>query len=152
MGWDGRRVVVTGLPAFVAMPSPGSVKTTGTEPEEDTALSDQTRSAATAFFTAYAGSDTNSLQAAAAPGARVEPLGGAVEYTDLTQWSVLSGDTGQKTRSAHATVTWSVNGAQLTQEYDVRLAAVSSGTGTAWRVISVSATNPSSSANEGATS
>lgn len=145
VGWDGRRVIVTGLPAFVALPAPGAQQNAPSAPTEDAALTAQTQGAASSFFAAYAGTDSAALSSMTAPGASITPLGGAVTFDQLEQWSVAanpvaikSTDSSTAGRTAQAVVVWNVGGARLTQAYNVRLQPVTSAGATVWRVAAVS--------------
>lgn len=141
VGWDGHRVVVTGLPAFVGLPQPGdATQDQGKLPQSDSSLSAKTRTTAETFFRAYAGSDAGALQAVAAPGASLAPLGGQVQLGTVQSWTVYagSGTAARKSRSAQAVVIWRAGDAQLTQAYDVRLVNVTGGAASEWRVESVS--------------
>lgn len=155
VAWDGHRVVVAGLPAFVGTAAPQAAPGVKEVPSQDDNLTETTQDAATAFFSAYAGNDAAAIQAATAPGAQITPLGGSVKFISLQKWSVFqtpqqrdesdpSKTAGakpipDKQRDAQAVVTWQVGAAQITQVYDVRLAPLSGGGSSTWRVASVTA-------------
>ena len=147
VAWDGHRVVVSGLPAFVGTPAPGSGDTKDA-PASDDKLTAATQGNAQAFFAAYAGTNADAMQAATAPGVQITPLGGAVQFVSLDQWTVYATEdntsgstatTDTKTRHAQAVVRWDVSGGQVTQVYDVTLAALTGAGSSTWRVAAVTA-------------
>lgn len=122
---------VSAAPALVAVPrvpAPAG----GSRPDLDSDLSTETRSAAEAFFTAYA-TDTD-LTAITAPGAQIDGLGGAVTFGRITSWQVsepLSNDEA----AATAVVVWlGPDGSEAAQTYNLTLRKVASGTTSRWQI------------------
>lgn len=134
---DQGRVGVSASPAFVALPSPPEVKGAPSDAADDTATATETRDGAEAFFRAFAGTDAAALEQATAPGAHIEPVGGAVTFVSLDAWDVAEGSPDE--RAARALVTWEVAGATIQQSYRLTLSAISAGGDRSWRVQSVTA-------------
>lgn len=136
VGTDGRRPVVTGTAAFVAVPAPGAAeRESGPTPSQDNPLTTETRSRGGAWFAAYGASNVDALNGISAPGAQIAPIGG-LTLKSLDAWQV---NTGGDTRTAQATVTWTTPSGQVQQSYELTLSAVRSGTTTDWRVLTVTA-------------
>ncbi|MEV6421849.1 conjugal transfer protein [Streptomyces sp. NPDC051662] len=131
---DGR-VLVTGQPALVGMPTATSYTIPGAA-DADSAMSSGTRQTVKDFLTAWA---AGSEDQAAAPGSRIPPLGGGLQLDSLDSWTVDAG-TGEK-RTGTATVRWRLAGAQLQQTYRITLTQVSANTATRWQVSEVTSTS-----------
>lgn len=137
VGTDGRRPVVTGTGAFVALPPPGPAEQqTGSRPEQDSTLTAATRDRAAAWFTAYGADNLDALTGISAPGSQVAPIGG-LTLKSVDTWQVDAG--GPDTRAAVATVTWQSPSGQFKQTYQLTLSAVRAGSTTDWRVLTVTA-------------
>ena len=113
------RVVASGPPTFVPderAALPDNMPEAGV-PDDD--LTAATLKDAEAFFSAYAESD-NKVSAVTAPGSTIRSLNGAVQFGDLKDWQVYTGNDDE--RRATASVTW--NGAgdtTLDQTYTLTL-------------------------------
>ncbi|MFF9785673.1 conjugal transfer protein [Streptomyces nigrescens] len=127
------RVIVTGQPALVGMPTPVGYKAP-TEPEADSTLSGTTRQTVKNFLTAWA---TGGEDQAAAPGADIAPLGAGMSLESLDGWAVDAGS-GDK-RTGTATVRWKVAGALLQQSYQITLTKVSASSASRWQVEAINA-------------
>lgn len=130
------RVIVTGQPASVAVPSPTpiAVAATAAPVMEDTDIARSTKTYAESFFTAYGRDDD--VSSLTAPGAGVAGLGGLYELSTIKTWSVYEGS--GNTRSARAVVQWKdAAGSTIEQTYRLTLAKVSGGDSTRWQVASV---------------
>lgn len=130
------RVIVTGPPASVAVPSPTpvAVDETAAPVMEDTEIARTTKTYAESFFTAYGRDDD--VSSLTAPGAGVAGLGGLYELSTLKTWSVIEGS--GNTRSARAVVQWKdAAGSTIEQTYRLTLAKVSGGASTRWQVASI---------------
>jgi hypothetical protein len=142
VGWDGRRVVVTGTPAFVALPAPS--KMTDSPPghaSADAQVTAATSKGITATFEAMAADDPAALAQLCAPGAQVAPLGAGLRFDGIQSWQAWRSED-PTNRTGVAVVRWRLpSGAQLTQKYAVRLSAVTAGAQTDWRVAAVTATD-----------
>lgn len=126
---DGR-ASVTGLPMPVAAPPKGTVTTSPLD-SQDSALSEDTRSYAVAFWTAYA-RDAD-LTAITAPGSTVAGLAGSATFKQLTAWQVAATETDRTT--AQATVELGrADGAITTHTYRVTLTKTSGGQSARWQV------------------
>ncbi|MFI7087542.1 conjugal transfer protein [Streptomyces anulatus] len=129
----GGRVLVTGQPALIGAQQP--VPWTAPEvPDEDTDLSRSTRSGIESFFTAWV---AGTAEQAAAPGAKISPLGEGIALRSVEAWRVEAGSGARRT--GVATVRWSVAGAELQQPYRVTIAQVSASGASRWQVWQVSA-------------
>ncbi|MEV7419859.1 conjugal transfer protein [Streptomyces sp. NPDC089919] len=126
------RVVVTGPPGLVGIPTAGPAAPTAPAPQPDAELSEQTRDTVKAFLAAYAAGATESVTA---PGATVAPLPRGVELAALSSWTVTVG-TGAD-RSGTARVVWSMAGAALEQTYRIELTRVASADAARWQVTAV---------------
>ncbi|MEV7156977.1 conjugal transfer protein [Streptomyces misionensis] len=129
----GDRVVVTGQPALVGLPT--AVSYNAPEgPEADSNLSSATREVVKDFLTAWAAGNADQ---ASAPGADIEPLGSGMSLDALDSWvaDVGSGDR----RTGTAVVRWALAGAQLQQTYQITLTKVSAGGASRWQVDAVTA-------------
>ncbi|MGW1002250.1 conjugal transfer protein [Streptomyces sp. NPDC001118] len=129
---DGR-VVVTGEPAIVGMPTAAKYKAPD-GPEADAQMSAQTRDSVKDFLSSWA---SGTEDQAAAPGADIAPLGGGVQFDALDSWAVDAGS-GDK-RTGTATVRWKLGGAQLQQTYQITLTKVSASSASRWQVQAVTA-------------
>ncbi|MFJ6752424.1 conjugal transfer protein [Streptomyces sp. NPDC091266] len=127
------RVVVTGQPAMVGMPTAAGYKAPE-GPEADTQLAGTTRETVKDFLKSWA---QGSEDQAAAPGADIEPLGSGLALDTLDSWVVDAG-TGDK-RSGTATVRWKLGGAQIQQTYQITLTKVSASSASRWQVEAVNA-------------
>ncbi|MER0477173.1 conjugal transfer protein [Streptomyces sp. Edi2] len=127
------RVVVTGQPAMVGMPTAAGYKAPE-GPEADTQLAGTTRETVKDFLKSWA---LGSEDQAAAPGADIEPLGSGLALDTLDSWVVDAG-TGDK-RSGTATVRWKLGGAQIQQTYQITLTKVSASSASRWQVEAVNA-------------
>lgn len=127
------RVVVTGQPALVGMPTAAGYKAPE-GPEADTQLAGMTRETVKDFLKSWA---QGSEDQAAAPGADIEPLGSGLALDTLDSWVVDAG-TGDK-RSGTATVRWKLGGAQVQQTYQITLTKVSASSASRWQVEAVTA-------------
>lgn len=137
VGTDGRRPVVVGTAAFVAVPPPGAAeRAAGATPSQDSPLTTQTRNRAAAWFAAYGAGNADALNGISAPGAQIAPIGG-LGVKSLDAWQVNAG--GADTRTAAAVVTWTTPSGAIQQSYQLTLSAVRSGSTTDWRVLTVTA-------------
>ncbi|TLQ39261.1 conjugal transfer protein [Streptomyces marianii] len=127
------RVVVTGEPAIVGMPTAAAYKAPD-GPEADAQLSTQTRDTVKDFLTAWA---AGSEDQAAAPGADIQPLGPGLKLDALDSW-VVDAAGGDK-RFGTATVRWKIGAAQLQQTYQITLTKVSASSASRWQVEAVTA-------------
>ncbi|GLF98287.1 conjugal transfer protein [Streptomyces yaizuensis] len=132
---SGGRILVTGQPALVGMPTATDYKIPDIA-DTDAAMSNSTRQTVKDFLTAWA---VGGEDQAAAPGSRIAPLGGGVQLDSLDSWAVDVGS-GDK-RTGTATVRWKLAGAQLQQTYLFTLTQVSANTGSRWQVSQVTATS-----------
>ncbi len=123
------RVVVTGQPGLVGIPTSGpkapELPTTRTDAE----LSTATESAVDKFFAAYAKGDTDAVTA---PGAKVPALPDGVEYGGLAAWSADAGSGTDRTGTAR--VYWTLGGAKVEQVYRVTITRVSTSDASRWQV------------------
>ncbi|MFK0009907.1 conjugal transfer protein [Paenarthrobacter sp. NPDC090520] len=125
---DGR-AVVTGRPGTVALPAPGKLNKSesGTE---DADLTGTTKDYAKQFFTLYAqDKDTSAI---AAPNAHIAGLNGAVEFKDLTGWTVYRD--GGDNRRASATVRWAMGASTIEQSFTVTLTKVTGAGAERWQI------------------
>ncbi|MEW1760379.1 conjugal transfer protein [Streptomyces cyaneofuscatus] len=127
------RVVVTGQPAMVGMPTAVGYKAPDS-PESDAQLAGLTRDTVKDFLKSWA---SGSEDQAAAPGADIEPLGSGLALDALDAWVVDVGS-GDK-RAGTATVRWKLGGAQIQQTYQITLTKVSASSASRWQVEAVSA-------------
>ncbi|KOU43552.1 hypothetical protein ADK54_17260 [Streptomyces sp. WM6378] len=127
------RVVVTGQPAIVGMPTAAGY-TAPAAPEADLQLSGQTRDTVRDFLKAWA---AGSADQAAAPGADIQPLGAGLALDSLDSWAVDAG--GGDKRVGTASVRWQLGGAQLQQTYQITLIKVSASSASRWQVAAVTA-------------
>ncbi|MFK0047928.1 conjugal transfer protein [Streptomyces sp. NPDC090741] len=130
---EGGRVLVTGQPALVGLPTAVDYKLPE-RPTADTALSASTTQTVKDFLTAWA---AGSEDQAAAPGSTIPPLGVGMHLDSLDGWSVDAGS-GDK-RVGTATVRWRLAGGQLQQTYRITLSQVSSSGGSRWQVAQATA-------------
>lgn len=132
------RVIVTGQPASVAVPTPIAVDGTAAPLMEDSEIARSTKTYAESFFTAFGRDDD--VSSLTAPGAGVAGLGGLYELGTLKTWSVYEGS--GNTRSARAVVQWTdAAGSTIEQTYRLTLAKVSGGDSTRWQVASIDGLN-----------
>ncbi|MFE0654369.1 hypothetical protein ACFVZH_38125 [Streptomyces sp. NPDC059534] len=124
------RVVVSGRPGFVGIPTDGPRAPEIPAPEADAELSSQTTATVGKFFEALAGA--GDVDAVTAPGAKVPPLPGGVTYKALTSWTVDIGTGADRTGTA--VVTWALGSATIEQAYRVELTRVSSADAQRWQV------------------
>ncbi|MBQ0890716.1 conjugal transfer protein [Streptomyces sp. RM72] len=127
------RVVVTGQPAMVGMPTAAEYKAPDV-PEADSQLSGLTRETVADFLKSWAAGDADQ---AAAPGADIQPLGSGLRLDSLDTWVVDAGS-GDK-RTGTATVRWKLGGAQIQQTYQITLTKVSASSASRWQVEAVTA-------------
>lgn len=127
------RVVVTGQPAMVGMPSAAEYKAPDV-PEADSQLSGLTRETVADFLKSWAAGEADQ---AAAPGADIQPLGSGLALDTLDTWVVDAGS-GDK-RAGTATVRWKLGGAQIQQTYQITLTKVSASSASRWQVEAVTA-------------
>ncbi|WP_329020458.1 conjugal transfer protein [Streptomyces sp. NBC_01601] len=125
------RVVVTGEPAIVGMPTAAHYNAPD-GPEADTQMSGQTRGTVKEFLSSWA---SGSQDQAAAPGADIHPLGGGMEFDALDSWVVDAGSGAKRTGTA--TVRWKLGGGQLQQTYRITLTKVSASSASRWQVEAV---------------
>lgn len=130
---DGNRVVATGTPVFVGTPET-SYRPASDKRGEDTALSEDTQTAAEAFFDAYGEGD---VSAVIAPGAVVAaPLLTGWTVESITDWTVYKGD--GEDREARAAVTWETEaGTAITQTYDLTITRVTGASGERWQISAI---------------
>ncbi|MEE2524496.1 conjugal transfer protein [Pseudarthrobacter sp. J47] len=123
------RVIVTGNPGAVALPAPGKVDApnVGTD---DSQLTSATKEYAKQFFAAY-GKDRDT-SAITAPEANIPGLAGAMEFKDLTGWTVEQA--GGDTRQGRATVRWAVGASTIEQTFTVTLTKVTGAGAERWQV------------------
>lgn len=133
---DNGSLVVSGPPAFVALPAaaenPGKDRTF----EEDDALQDELTPQMAGFFEQWGASDQQELSLYLSPDASIAAqtgLGGAVTFDTAKGSSVdVVMPLGDSTRTGTVTVTWSVEqGGLLSQSYTV---TVTEGDGGRWYV------------------
>jgi Conjugative transposon protein TcpC len=129
------RIVVTGEPGLIGLPSSGPAVPAASTPPSDAGFSSQTQSTVEAFFKAYASGSASSMSGVTAPGAVIPPLPSGMTFGQLSSWSVDAGSGSNRTGTA--VVTWQLAGAQLEQTYRVNLTEVSSAAATTWQVASV---------------
>lgn len=126
------RVIVTGEPGLVGIPTKGpkapDLNTTKTDQE----LAASTEGTVEQFFRAYAGGDTDAVTA---PGASVPPLPEGVEYKGLVTWSIDEGTGDDRTGTAR--VSWTLGEGTVEQTYRVELTRVSSADAARWQVADV---------------
>lgn len=129
---DGQAAVI-GLPVYVANPAKGTADPVAL-PSQDSALTEATRTYATAFWTAYA-RDAD-LSAITAPGSTVAGLGGSATFHQLSSWQVAATDS--DTTKAQATVELAhPDGAVTTHVYQLTLQRTASGTSARWQVLTL---------------
>ncbi|MGW6603538.1 conjugal transfer protein [Streptomyces sp. NPDC055036] len=126
------RIVVTGQPGIVGVPTSGPSVTDQTTVESDIVLADQTKDTVETFFAEYSKGDADTVTA---PGATVPPLPTGMTIGDIQSWTVDKG-TGSD-RTGTAVVVWDVSGAELTQTYRVELTRVASAAAERWQVADV---------------
>ncbi|MDJ0346963.1 conjugal transfer protein [Streptomyces sp. H10-C2] len=124
---SGGRVLVTGQPALVGVQQPAEWKAPDA-PDTDANLSQATRAGIDTFFKAWV---AGTADQAAAPGAKIAPLGDGMELRSVDTWSVEAGAGARRT--GLATVRWKVAGAELQQTYRVTIAQVSASGATRWQ-------------------
>ncbi|MFI1621864.1 conjugal transfer protein [Streptomyces lydicus] len=126
------RIVVTGQPGIVGMPTSGPDAPDHTAPATDATFSSQTQSVVNTFFGAYADHSADSVTA---PGASVPPLPADLQLGEVRSWTA---DTGRgDDRTGTAVVTWDTGGAELEQTYRLKLTRVSSAAADRWQVAEV---------------
>ncbi|MGN9821919.1 conjugal transfer protein [Streptomyces sp. SD11] len=123
------RVVVTGQPGLVGIPTRGPSAPDLPTARTDAELSTATESAVDKFFAAYAKGDTDAVTA---PGARVPALPDGIEYEGLVSWSADAGSGTDRTGTAR--VSWTIGGAQVEQVYRVTITRVSTSDASRWQV------------------
>jgi len=128
---SGDRVIVTGQPAFVAVPAPVQAEVEPSSKTTDSAITSATRDYVDAFFTAY-GRDGD-VSAMTAPDSDISGLGGVMQLEEVVDWTVY-GSKGD-TRDARAVVSWLGPGDTLVrQTYSLTLTEVSGGSGSRWQI------------------
>ncbi|MFE7485092.1 conjugal transfer protein [Streptomyces sp. NPDC057552] len=127
------RVVVTGQPAIVGMPTAAEYKAPDA-PEADSQLAGLTRETVADFLRSWAAGEADQ---AAAPGADIQPLGSGLTLDSLDTWVVDAG--GDDKRAGTATVRWKLGGAQIQQTYQITLTKVSASSASRWQVETVTA-------------
>lgn len=133
---SGGRMVVTGAPALVGRAGAQAPTSSGAGRSQDVALTEDTKSGATAFFEAFGAGDVSAVEA---PGAQIVAPASSWTVQDLT-WEVFEGS--GTTRDARAQVTWAISGNQtLTQVYAVTCSLVSAGGADRWQVSAVAVWN-----------
>ncbi|MFD7614097.1 conjugal transfer protein [Streptomyces sp. NPDC059828] len=126
------RIVVTGEPGIVGVPTSGPSVTDQNAADSDVELSAQTKSTVDTFFTEYAKGEADSVTA---PGASVPPLPAGMTLMDVQSWNV---DQGKGTdRTGTAVVRWQIGDAELEQTYRVELTRVASAAAERWQVAEV---------------
>ncbi|MER0477032.1 conjugal transfer protein [Streptomyces sp. Edi2] len=129
----GDRVLVTGQPALIGMPTAASYSPRS-EADADSAMAGRTRQTVKDFLDSWAAGNEGQT---AAPGSHIAPLGSGMSLDSLDNWAVDAGS-GDK-RVGTATVRWRLAGAQLQQTYRITLIRVSASSGARWQVQQVSA-------------
>ncbi|MEU7153826.1 conjugal transfer protein [Streptomyces sp. NPDC045456] len=128
----GGRIVVTGQPGLVGIPTKGpkapALDTTKTDQE----LTAETEGVVDRFFRAYAHGDTDAVTA---PGKTVPPLPEGIEYKALVTWSIDQGSGTDRTGTAR--VSWTLGQGAVEQTYRVELTRVSSTDAARWQVADV---------------
>ncbi|MFI8932431.1 conjugal transfer protein [Streptomyces sp. NPDC053474] len=127
------RVLVTGQPALVGLEEPVRWKEPDA-PATDTELTERTRTTVENFLKAWV---NGTADQAAAPGAKVTPLGGHLTLRSLDSWSAFTGSGDRRTGLAQ--VRWQLGGAVLQQTYRITLAQVSADDASRWQVWRVTA-------------
>jgi len=128
---SGDRVIVTGQPAFVAVPAPVQPQTQASSTTTDSAITSATRDYVDSFFTAYGRDDD--VSAMTAPDSDISGLGGVMQLEEVVDWTVY--DSKGDTRDARAVVSWLGPGDTLVrQTYSLTLTEVSGGSGSRWQI------------------
>lgn len=131
----GNRVIVTGQPAYVAVPKPVQVETENSATAADSETTSATSEYAEAFFTAYGRDDD--VSAMTAPDSDISGLGGTMQLEEIVEWTVFDGS--GDTRDARAVVAWLGPGETLVrQTYTLTLTEVSGGSGSRWQISRIS--------------
>lgn len=131
----GDRVIVTGQPAFVAVPQPVQVESENNATPADSATTTATQEYATAFFTAFGRDDD--VSAMTAPDSNISGLGGTMQLEEIVEWTVYDGS--GETRDARAVVAWLGPGeTTVRQTYTLTLTQVSGGNGSRWQISHIS--------------
>lgn len=128
----GGRIIVTGEPGLVGIPTKGAKAPDLNTTKTDQELAASTEGTVEQFFRAYAGGDTDAVTA---PGASVPPLPEGVEYKGLVTWSVDEGTGDDRTGTAR--VSWTLGEGTVEQTYRVELTRVSSADAARWQVADV---------------
>ncbi|MFD3821845.1 conjugal transfer protein [Streptomyces sp. NPDC058625] len=126
------RIVVTGQPGIVGVPTSGPSVTDQNVANSDVQLSSQTQSTVETFFTEYAKGEADSVTA---PGATVPPLPAGMTLLDVQSWNVDQGKGDDRTGTA--VVRWQIGDAELEQTYRVELTRVASAAAERWQVAEV---------------
>ncbi|MGI5353549.1 conjugal transfer protein [Streptomyces sp. CA-250714] len=126
------RIVVTGQPGIVGVPTSGPSVTDQNTVDSDVELSAHTQSTVETFFTEYAKGESDTVTA---PGATVPPLPAGMTLLDVQSWNVDKGKGDDRTGTA--VVRWQIGGAELEQTYRVELTRVASAAAERWQVAEV---------------
>lgn len=126
------RVVVTGQPGLVGVPTEGPAAPQPSAKSTDLEFADKTRATAEEFFTKYAAGEPGAV---AAPGVSIPALPQGMTLGGLRTWTVEDGSGTDRTGTA--VVTWQLGGAELEQTYRVKLTRVSSAKAERWQVAEV---------------
>ncbi|MCX5207696.1 conjugal transfer protein [Streptomyces sp. NBC_00237] len=127
----GGRVVVTGAPALVGLPTGPPSAPVAAPHETDPAFSRATTAAVAAFFRSLARGDA---AAVTAPGAVVPPLPSGVRLVGMQSWTADAGTGRESGRWGTAAVTWGIGGGEVAQIYRVQLTRVSAESASRWQV------------------
>lgn len=131
----GDRVIVTGQPAFVAVPQPVSADVEANATPTDSAVTSETSEYADTFFTAYGRDDD--VTAMTAPDSSISGLGGTMQLEEIVEWTVYDGS--DETRDARAVVAWLGPGDTIVrQTYTLTLTQVSGGSSSRWQISQIS--------------
>lgn len=139
---DTGAVTVVGRPALVGTTPGTPAAAPPADVAQDTTIGAATQSAAESFFSSY-GTDEQ-VTASVAPGASIAGLDGAATFERMTGWTVYEAPSGtpvqdDKTRSAIATVTWTLpSGIEVTQTYALTLSSVSAYAAGGWQISAIS--------------
>lgn len=132
---DTGAVTVVGRPSLVGTTPGTPAAAPPRNVAQDTTIGSATQDAGESFFSSYGADDQ--VTASVAPGASIVGLDGAATFERMTGWTVYEGN--GKTRSAIATVTWSLpSGIEVTQTYALTLSSVSADDAGGWQISAIS--------------
>ncbi|WP_073780576.1 conjugal transfer protein [Streptomyces sp. MJM1172] len=126
------RIVVTGEPGIVGVPTSGPTVTEQRSVTSDLKLSALTKPVIDGFFAEYGKGEVESVTA---PGAVVAPLPTGMTLKSVQSWTADQGSGGDRTGTA--VVIWQFSGAELEMTYRVQLTRVASAAAERWQVADV---------------